>query len=82
MTILEFAKLFPGYRLHLVFCHLNEDGSTEYDPEYSYNDSTDGFEEQMGEYDWLLHMELADPSVTTVKIHKRTRICAIDVEMQ
>lgn len=80
MTILEFTKLFKGYTFHLVFSHLNEDGSTEYDPEYSYRGRAEEFEERMRGYDWLFDFELNDSEVTTIKVHKRARICAIEIE--
>lgn len=80
MTILAFLKLFPGYTFHLLFSHLNEDGSTDYDPEYSYRGPTEEFETRMSQYDWLYDIELTDPEVTTVKVHKHARICAIEIE--
>lgn len=80
MTILDFVKKFPGYTFHLVFSHLNEDGTTEYDGEYSYRGPAEAFEQRMDQYDWLFGIELTDPAVAHVQVHKPARVIGIDIE--
>lgn len=80
MNVLEFTKQFPGYIFHLVFQHKLEDGTLEYDEEYSYRGAAEDFEEKMSGYDWLFDIELADAVVTTLKVHKHAKICAIEIE--
>ena len=81
MNVLEFTQQFSGYIFHLVFHHKLEDGTLEYDEEYSYRGAAEYFEEKMSEYDWLFDIELTDSVVTSIKIHKYVKVCAIDIEL-
>lgn len=80
MNVLEFTQQFPGYIFHLVFHHKLEDGTLEHDEEYSYRGAAEDFEEKMSEYDWLFDIELTDAVVTSIKILKHAKICAIEIE--
>ena len=80
MTILSFIKLFPGYTLQLSFNHLNNDGTLDYDEEYSYWGAADKFSTRMIEYSWIFEIELTDIEVTSITINKHTRTCAIYIE--
>ena len=80
MTILEFVKLFPGFRLKLEFKHLNADGSKELDGEYCYYGSADDFEERMAGYDWLFDIPIEGRDVVLVKANRHTRLLEIRIE--
>lgn len=72
MTILDFAKMFPGYTIQFWVDEMQDL------PGFSYTGAMEAFEAGMRQRKWLIETELSSKEVTVyIRVENNIRVCKI-----